>query len=87
MATLVRFSPQAVRNLAQRYRTAGLQAAPYKRPRPGAAEVLAPTEKQRIIATVCAGPTAGAARWTVQLITDTAVMCRLVGQVGRETSA
>ncbi|MDZ7630304.1 MAG: helix-turn-helix domain-containing protein [Gemmatimonadaceae bacterium] len=85
VAALVRFLPQAVRNIAQRYRAEGLEGALYERPRPGAAEVLAPAEKQRIIAMVCANPPAGAARWTVRLITEQAVKRKLVNQVGRET--
>jgi putative transposase len=86
VATLVRFSPQAIRNIAQRYRTDGLDGALYERPRPGAAEVLAPADKQRIIAMVCAAPPDGAARWTVRLITEQAVKRRLVhAVVGRET--
>lgn len=47
--------------------------------------MLAPPEKQRIIAMVCADPPAGAARWTVRLITEQAVKRKLVAQVGRET--
>ena len=70
VAAAVRLSPQAVRNIAQRYRIHGLDEALYERPRPGAADVLAPAEKQRIIAMVCADPPAGAARWTVRLITE-----------------
>ncbi len=85
VSAMVRFSPQAVRNIAQRYRAEGLQGALYERPRPGAAEVLAAAEKQRIIAMVCADPPAGAARWTVRLITEQAVKRKLVAQVGRET--
>ena len=85
VSVLVRFSPQAVRNIAQRYRDDGISAALYERPRPGAAEVLAPAEKQRIIAMVCADPPAGAARWTVRLITEEAVKRKVVDQVGRET--
>lgn len=85
VASLVQCSPQAVRNIAQRYRTDGLAGALYERPRPGAAEVLAPAEKQRIIAMVCADPPPGTARWTVRLITEQAVKRKLVPQVGRET--
>src|SRR6266705_1317682 len=48
------------------------------RPRPGAAEVLAPTEKQRIVAMACSAPPPGAARWTVRLIAQEAVKRRLV---------
>ncbi len=85
VAVAVRLSPQAVRNIAERYRRDGLDAALYERPRPGAAEVLAAAEKQRIIAMVCADPPPGTARWTVRLITEQAVKRKLVGQVGRET--
>lgn len=85
VAVAVRLSPQAVRNIAQRYRAHGRDAALYERPRPGATEILATAEKQRIIAMVCADPPPGAARWTVRLITEQAVKRKLVGQVGRET--
>ena len=85
VAEAVRLSPQAVRNIAQRYRTDGLHHALYERPRPGAAEVLDATEKQRIIAMVCADPPPGAARWTVRLIAEQAVKRKVVPRVGRET--
>ena len=85
VAAAMRLSPQAVRNIAQRYRADGLDHALYERPRPGAAEVLGAAEKQRIIAMVCADPPPGAARWTVRLITEQAVKRKLTAQVGRET--
>src|SRR6266571_1658242 len=62
VARLVPLTPQAIRKIAHRYRTGGLASALYERPRPGAAEVLAPTEKQRIVAMVCSAPPPGAAR-------------------------
>jgi transposase len=82
---LVGLSPQAVRNIAARYRTGGLAHALYERPRPGAAPVLAASDKQRIIAMVCSAPPAGVARWTVRLISEEAVKRHLVPRVGRET--
>ena len=85
VAVAVRLSPQAVRNIAQRYRREGADAALYERPRPGAAEVLADAQKQRIIAMVCTDPPPGAARWTVRLITEQAVKRKFVDRVGRET--
>ena len=57
----------------------------FERPRPGAAEVRAPSDKQRIIAMADADPPPGAARWTVRLIAEQAVKRKLVPQVGRET--
>ncbi len=82
VSALVRFSPQAVRNIAQRYRAGGLDGALSERPRPGAAEGLAPAEQQRIIAMVCADPPAGADSWTVRLITEQAVKRKVVGLIG-----
>ena len=85
VAPLVRLTPQAIRKIAQRYRTGGLARALYERPRPGAAEVLAPSDKQRIIAMVCSAPPPGAARWTVRLVAEHAVKRKVVPRVGRET--
>ena len=85
VAGLVPLTSQAIRKIAHRYRTGGLASALYERPRPGAAEVLAPAEKQRIVAMACSAPPLGAARWTVRLIAQEAVNRRLVPRVGRET--
>jgi len=85
VAKLVRLTPQAIRNIAERYRRGGLASALFEKPRPGAAEVLAASEKQRIVAMVCSQPPLGAARWTVRLVAQEAVKRRLVPQVGRET--
>ena len=85
VARLVPLTPQAIRRIAHRYRRGGLAGALYERPRPGAAEVLAPAEKQRIVAMACSDPPEGAARWTVRLIAQEAVKRRVVPRVGRET--
>jgi len=85
VAPLVQLTPQAIRKIAHRYRTGGLASALYERPRPGAAEVLAPAEKQRIVAMARSDPPPGTARWTVRLIAQEAVKRRLVPRVGRET--
>ena len=85
VARLVQLTPPAIRKIAQRYRSGGLASALYERPRPGAAAVLAPAEKQRIVAMACTTPPPGAARWTVRLIAQEAVKRRLVPRVGRET--
>ena len=85
VARLVQLSPQAVRKIAHRYRQGGISGALYERARPGAAEVLEPGEKQRIVAMACSSPPPGSARWTVRLIAEEAVKRRLVPRVGRET--
>lgn len=78
-------TPQAIRKIAQRYRAGGVAGAVFEKPRPGAAAVLAPADKQRIIALVCSAPPPGAARWTVRLVAEQAVQRRMVPRVGRET--
>ena len=85
VAAMVRLTPHAVRKIAQRYRTGGVTRALFEAPRPGAAEVLAPADKQRIIAMVCSDPPPGAARWTVRLVAEQAMHRKLVPRVGRET--
>jgi putative transposase len=85
VAHLVPLTEQAIRKIAHRYRRGGLATALHERQRPGAAEVLAPAEKQRIVAMACSAPPPGAARWTVRLIAEEAVKRRLVPRVGRET--
>jgi hypothetical protein len=57
----------------------------YERPRPGPAEILEASQKQRIIAMVCSQPPEGRARWTVRLVAEQAVKRKLVPRVGRET--
>jgi putative transposase len=81
----VQWTPQAIRTIAKRYRQGGLERALYERPRPGHAELLGASDKQRIIAMVCSQPPEGRARWTVRLVAQEAVKRKLVPRVGRET--
>jgi len=85
IARVVALTPQAIRKVGHRYRQAGLERALYEKPRPGAAELLDDSQKQRIIAMVCSDPPAGRVRWTVRLVAEEAVKRRLVPRVGRET--
>ncbi len=85
VAEVMRLTPPAVRKIAQRYQSGGMARAVFEAPRPGAAEVLAPSDKQRIIAMVCSAPPPGAARWTVRLVAEQAVKRKMVPRVGRET--
>lgn len=81
----VGLTPEAIRRIAQRYRRGGVAEAVFEGARPGAAEVLTASDKQRIIAMVCSAPPPGAARWTVRLVAEEAMKRKLVPQVGRET--
>ena len=85
VAKTIPLTPQAIRRHGHRYQNAGLEGALYEKQRPGAAEVLDHTQKQRIIAMVCADPPAGRARWTVRLVAEEAVKRKLIPPVGRET--
>jgi putative transposase len=85
VAKTLPLSPQAIRRLSHRYQKGGLEGALYEKSRPGAAEVLESSQKQRIIAMVCADPPEGRARWTVRLVAEEAVKRKLVPRVGRET--
>ena len=82
---VIPLTPQSIRRLGHRYQQVGLDGALYEKQRPGAAEVLDPNQKQRIIAMVCSDPPQGRARWTVRLVAEEAVKRKLVPQVGRET--
>ena len=85
VAKTIPLTPQAIRRLGHRYQSTGLEGALYEKQRPGAAEVLDHSQKQRIIAMVCAEPPEGRARWTVRLVAEEAVKRKLIPQVGRET--
>ena len=85
IAEFIPLTPQAIRKVGHRYVEGGLDRALYEKQRPGAAALLQDSEKQRIIAMVCAGPPKGYARWTVRLVAEQAVKKRLVPSVGRET--
>ncbi|MCU1302802.1 MAG: transposase [Candidatus Sulfotelmatobacter sp.] len=85
VSEFIPLTPQAIRKVGHRYIQGGLERAIYEKERPGAASLLEDSQKQRIIALVCAGPPEGHARWTVRLVAEQAVKRRLVPRVGRET--
>ncbi len=84
IAGVVPLTAQAIRNVGRRYQQGGLDRALYEKSRPGAAEVLDDSQKQRLIALVCSSPPEGRARWTVRLVAQEAVKRKLVPRVGRE---
>jgi transposase len=85
VAKTVPLTPKAIRQIAHRYNSGGLDAALYEKQRPGAKPILDDADKQRIVAMVCSQPPEGRARWTVRLIVEEAVKRKLVPRVGRET--
>ena len=78
-------NPKTVREIGRRYLGGGLDRALYDRLRPGPAQLLDQSQRQRIVAMVCSDPPAGYARWTVRLVAEEAVKRKLVPKAGRET--
>jgi putative transposase len=84
VASLVKLTAKAVRQIGWSYVDGGLEPALYDKPRPGAVPILGDSQRQRIIAMVCSEPPEGRARWTVRLVAAEAVKRQLVPRVGRE---
>lgn len=76
---------KAVRQIAHRYDSGGLDRALYDSQRSGARPLLNDSQRQSIIAMVRGDPPAGRARWTVRLVAEEAVRRKLVPRAGRET--
>lgn len=83
VACLVPLTSKAVREIGRRYEQSGLEQALYDKDRPGAATLLEPAERKRIIAMVCSDPPEGRSRWTVRLVAEEAVKRRLVPKPGQ----
>jgi transposase len=82
VAQALPLTAKAVRQIAHRYTSDGLDAAVYAKERPGAQEVLDGPQKQRIVAMVCSKPPEGRARWTVRLIAEEAGQAQVGAQGG-----
>src|SRR5580693_1547779 len=85
VASNVKLTPKAVRQIGRRYEDQGLDRAIHDKKHPGATVTFDASQKQRIIAMVCSDPPEGCARWTVRLVAEEAVKRKLVRRVGRET--
>jgi transposase len=85
VAQALPLTPKAVRQIAHRYHSGGLDRALYDKQRPGAKPLLNDSQKQRVVAMVCGQPPEGRARWTVRLVAEEAVKRKLVPRAGRET--
>lgn len=84
VGAILELTGQGVRQIAQRYRESGLEAAVYEGPRPGKKPALSDTQTQKVIALACGPPPPGHARWSVRLLTEEACKRKLVPGVGRE---
>src|SRR5947207_12541304 len=86
ISSVIPLTPQAIRKVGHRYQQGGLERALYEKERPGAAQVLEDSQRQRIIAMVCSHPPEGRARWTVSLVAAEAVKRVVVPRVGGAAS-
>jgi putative transposase len=59
VAKSVPLTAKAIRELAHRYNSSGLERALYDKQRPGASQILDASQKQRIVAMVCSQPPQG----------------------------
>ncbi len=85
IAEYIGITLQTVYNIGLLYQQHGLNKAVYDLPRPGRAPLLNLKQSQRIIAMVCTDPPEGRSRWTIRLITEKIINCRMISQIGRET--
>src|SRR5260370_25413512 len=83
IASIIPLTAQAIRKVGHRYQQGGLERALHDKQRPGAAELLDDSQKQRIIAMVCSDPPEGLSRWTIRLVAEEAVKRKLVPTRGK----
>jgi transposase len=69
----------------RRFVAGNLQAALTEEPRPGAARKLSGQEEALLVATACADPPKGRARWTLELLADAMVKLTDHAELSRET--
>ena len=74
-----------VGRVRQRFVEEGVEAALSERPRPGKAPLLDAKQEAYVIATVCASPPEGHARWSLRLLADEVVRLSIVDTISHET--
>ena len=80
-------SPATIWRIRQRFLGAGMDDAINRRPQPERPEKRKVTGEQeaQLIALACTQAPTGNQRWTIRLLTKTAVELEIVEEVGRET--
>src|SRR5919107_1353055 len=74
-----------VSRVKRRFVEDGLERALHEEPRPGAARKLTGKEEALLVATACASPPEGRARWTLELLASEMVRLTAHASVSRET--
>ncbi len=85
IATTVRVGTSTVYRTKRRFVEESLEAALSEAPRPGGARKLTGPEEALLIATACATPPPGRARWTLALLADAVVALTPHARVSRHT--
>jgi transposase len=85
IATTVAVSASTVYRTKRRFVGGNLDAALNEEPRPGAARKLSGREEAILVATACASPPEGRARWTLDLLAGEMVKLTAHGILSRET--
>ena len=85
IAECVGVGPSTVCRTKRRFVQGNLPAALHGEPRPGAGRKLSGKEEALLVATACAAPPEGRARWTLELLADAMVRLTDHGALSRET--
>ena len=85
IAECVGVGPSTVYRTKRRFVEGNLPAALHEEPRPGAGRKLSGKEEALLVATACAAPPEGRARWTLELLADAMVRLTDHGALSRET--
>jgi putative transposase len=85
IATTLCLSLQTIFNIKRRFRSKGVDAALYDRPRSGKPPKLDGTARAKITALACSTAPSGHARWTLRLLADKAVEFGFCESISHET--
>ena len=83
IARTVAVGGSTVYRTKRRFVEGNLQQALSEEPRPGAERKLTGKQEALLVATACAKPPEGRARWTLQLLADRLVALEVVDTIGR----
>jgi transposase len=85
IAAVLHTSAATVTQTCKQYLAAGLEAALYDRPRPGARRKLDGRQEAHLIALACSAPPMGRERWSLRLLADRAVELGIVEDLSYAT--
>jgi transposase len=85
IAAMLHTSAMTVTLTCKQYLTAGLEAALYDRPRPGARRKLDGRQEAHLVALACSAPPAGRERWSLRLLAGRVVELGIVEHLSYAT--